>query len=176
MSELDTNEVHNRNQATGWRPKPFCYGTAPLDESKSEIRVLELFPSPDRSAALTGRIIVTALPATCVEPGGHTQHHVSTTRSLPYTALSYAWGKDPTTTAHSILLVASEAEQSAPSVVDVQSRLGVTRSLHVALVHLRDEREEVVLWIDQVCINQADGDEKGSQVRISTLSVPCFPL
>ncbi|KAK4124701.1 HET-domain-containing protein [Parathielavia appendiculata] len=145
--------------------RPFTYDSAPLDKSKPEIRRLELFPSPDRSAPLTGHILVSTLPTT---PGrGHTQS--TATDSLSYTALSYTWGKDPTTT-HSIFVVGSKIahgnQAKQPELVNVQSRLAITKNLHITLVHLRDEREKVVLWIDQVCINQEDGTEKGAQVQL----------
>ena len=36
----------------------------------------------------------------------------------------------------------------------------------VALVDLRDPPEEQVLWIDAICINKADVDERNRQVQI----------
>src|ERR1700760_4988968 len=67
-----------------------------------------------------------------------------------YEALSYAWGnphKD-----HSIICEGNS--------------LLITPSLHDALTHLRYRDVPRLLWADAICINQADYDEKGSQVAI----------
>ncbi|CAH0031192.1 unnamed protein product [Clonostachys rhizophaga] len=67
-----------------------------------------------------------------------------------YEALSYTWGD--------------------PSVVQYIScdgkTLQVTVNLWTALHHIRHTSEEKVMWIDAVCINQGDIDERSSQVRM----------
>jgi hypothetical protein len=40
-----------------------------------------------------------------------------------------------------------------------------TVNLHSALQHLRRETEELTLWVDAICINQSDNDEKSWQVQ-----------
>ncbi|KAH7255102.1 heterokaryon incompatibility protein-domain-containing protein [Fusarium redolens] len=40
----------------------------------------------------------------------------------------------------------------------------VTKNLAIALRHLRDECQVVVIWADAICINQQDLDEKATQV------------
>jgi chaperonin cofactor prefoldin len=66
-----------------------------------------------------------------------------------YTALSYTWGNP--TLSHQIF---------------VNNRyLHVTESLEVALQHLRDQKDTLTLWIDAICINQQDTDEKNQQVQ-----------
>ncbi|KAK1831507.1 heterokaryon incompatibility protein-domain-containing protein, partial [Podospora conica] len=62
----------------------------------------------------------------------------------PYEALSYVWGS-------------TDNPQSAGS-------LSVTRNLHEALVQLRDRFIDRVLWVDAICINQDDLDERSCQV------------
>jgi hypothetical protein len=42
----------------------------------------------------------------------------------------------------------------------------VKGNLHAALSHLRDPFIERILWIDAICINQEDNEEKGRQVRL----------
>lgn len=42
----------------------------------------------------------------------------------------------------------------------------VTASIHAALVRLRLHHEKRALWINQICINQEDTDEKASQFRL----------
>lgn len=66
-----------------------------------------------------------------------------------YTALSYVWG---TTT--------------KPKLIHCNSiPFYVTQNLYSALIHLRDKSWPTVLWIDAICINQRDNDEKGVQVQ-----------
>ncbi|KAK6437522.1 hypothetical protein LTR95_006278 [Oleoguttula sp. CCFEE 5521] len=73
---------------------------------------------------------------------------VSLKRPPPYRAISYAWG---------------DAVLSRKVIVD-ERQLNITLSLEGALRRLRSKSDEVVLWADAVCINQADLDEKASQV------------
>jgi hypothetical protein len=45
-------------------------------------------------------------------------------------------------------------------------RLKITKNLHSALLHLRDTNKCVTTWIDQICINQDDVEERNRQVRL----------
>lgn len=67
-----------------------------------------------------------------------------------YEALSYTWG-DPTITRQ---LTCSGRT------------IDVTVSLHDALSDLRHPRRKRLLWVDAVCINQTDNDEKAKQIRL----------
>lgn len=69
---------------------------------------------------------------------------------LEYEALSYCWS-DP---------------KDQMSIICDDTRLQITNNLEVALRHLRDEKETRVLWIDGICINQSDLDEREQQVAI----------
>lgn len=74
--------------------------------------------------------------------------------ALPcFKALSYCWGVSSKT--HSVLVGGA--------------RLDITESLDSALRHHRHEDADVVLWIDQICINQCDDLEKNDQVRMMAL-------
>jgi hypothetical protein len=66
-----------------------------------------------------------------------------------YEALSYVWG-------------GSDKPKSI-SIGDYQ--LAVTPNLYTALLHLRDQWIERILWVDAICINQSDKEEQGLQVR-----------
>ncbi|WYZ46683.1 hypothetical protein EsH8_IX_000908 [Colletotrichum jinshuiense] len=68
--------------------------------------------------------------------------------SANYDAVSYTWG---------------DAAESVNITINGCS-LGVTRNLQVALQHLRREDKEVTLWVDSICINQADIVERNAQV------------
>jgi hypothetical protein len=65
-----------------------------------------------------------------------------------YEAISYHWGG----TAEEYQIVCNSAN------------LTITDSLHSALSRLRRLEESRYLWVDQLCINQADSDERGRQV------------
>ena len=66
----------------------------------------------------------------------------------PYEALSYVWG-DPS--------------ETLPISID-SCLFRVTTNLHAALRHLRRKDKDRILWIDMICINQSNDDEKNHQV------------
>ncbi|GAW23562.1 hypothetical protein ANO14919_131290 [Xylariales sp. No.14919] len=67
-----------------------------------------------------------------------------------FEALSYVWG--------------SKAD---PVQIVLSGQIkGVTGNLGSALRHLRNEEKERILWVDAVCINQDDLDERSSQVQL----------
>ncbi|KAK0744662.1 heterokaryon incompatibility protein-domain-containing protein [Apiosordaria backusii] len=65
-----------------------------------------------------------------------------------YEALSYVWGNP---------------QDTGPIIVD-GSHFQATKNLMAALRRLRSSVDLKVLWVDAVCINQADNDEKTHQV------------
>jgi ankyrin repeat protein len=68
---------------------------------------------------------------------------------IPYEALSYTWGGTDKT-----------------AIIEVNGRhLAVTANLYSALKHLRLQEEDRIMWIDAVCINQEDPEERGHQVK-----------
>ncbi|KAH7076311.1 heterokaryon incompatibility protein-domain-containing protein [Paraphoma chrysanthemicola] len=67
-----------------------------------------------------------------------------------YDALSYVWG--------------DRAEEININVSG--DCFPVTRNLHGALTRLRDREKHRTLWIDQICIEQANNDERASQVAM----------
>lgn len=84
----------------------------------------------------------------------HADADCSTSKSLytMFEALSYVWGS-----------------QDDPSYVRVLfgahlGTLPITRNLDVTLRHLRQPMEARYIWVDALCINQADLDEKSGQV------------
>lgn len=70
---------------------------------------------------------------------------------IHYTALSYTWG-DP----------------SNPGVIVLNDgyEMSITRNLEAALREFRSRTESIWLWVDAICINQADDDEKGRHVAM----------
>ena len=110
------------------------------------IRLLLLYPETE-DAPIQGSFIIQTL-STSID-----SHHVP--QPISYSALSYCWGDDRSTH-HSIE-------------IDSHS-LGVTSHLHSALRQLRKADVPTTLWIDAICINQQDIEERGRQVAIMRLS------
>lgn len=73
-----------------------------------------------------------------------------------YEALSYVWG-------------VSEDNDDAIEISDVPVR--VTHNLKVALQDLRYDGITRLLWIDALCINQGDLEEKSSQIQLMSRSI-----
>lgn len=69
-------------------------------------------------------------------------------RPIKYTALSYVWGS---------------SEKTRCVRVDGFC-LPITENLFIALFHLRHKQQPVFLWIDSVCIDQNNTEEKSTQV------------
>lgn len=67
-----------------------------------------------------------------------------------FEALSYVWG-DP---------------KDVVSIHLSDCTYGVTRDLEAALRRLRRKDSERIIWIDQLCINQEDVEEKSQQVAL----------
>lgn len=68
----------------------------------------------------------------------------------PYHTLSYTWGD-----LNDVVLINCD-----------NAILRVTKNLDIALRHIRQPRSPICLWIDAICINQDDIDERNCQVRI----------
>lgn len=67
-----------------------------------------------------------------------------------YDALSYTWG----------------GEKKTKQIKCNSTDFPVTPNLCRALKRLRDPEEPRLIWVDAICINQDDDDERGQQVRI----------
>ncbi|KAM0215364.1 hypothetical protein ACHAQD_002636 [Fusarium lateritium] len=111
----------------------------PLDMSKPEIRLLELIDDND---AIRCRL-----------------HTVTFDSTLRFAALSYAWG--------------DAADTKNIEIDGVQ--ISVSRSLSNALKHVRKywayefpdrDQSQFRIWVDAVCINQADEAERTEQVKL----------
>jgi hypothetical protein len=66
-----------------------------------------------------------------------------------YAAVSYTWGSN-----------------SRPCKIIVNgSNMAVTKNAYLALRDLRDQEQDQILWVDALCINQSDNNERGQQVQ-----------
>jgi hypothetical protein len=115
-----------------------------LDSSKRQIRIIRLTHEPAVNSTTTSAANVVVPDLTL-----DFRLEVASLDDRPaYTALSYVWGTDP---------------PRNEITIDGASFL-VTQSLHTALTHLQFEDVASGLWIDSICINQSDNDEKAKQV------------
>ncbi|KAF2791852.1 HET-domain-containing protein, partial [Melanomma pulvis-pyrius CBS 109.77] len=94
-----------------------------------------------------------------LHPGGFndciycTIYHANILEKQPqteYTALSYVWG---------------DATQTQSIQLGYHQLPTITTNLERALRHLRDRTSERILWVDAICINQSDWEERLSQVE-----------
>ncbi|KAK0709221.1 heterokaryon incompatibility protein-domain-containing protein, partial [Lasiosphaeria miniovina] len=114
------------------------YEFRPLPDASCHMRLLTLLGADEASAPVECKMRVVGLGSQ--QPG----------EQVPYEALSYTWGADV---------------HDEPVRVDGRP-LRVTRNLHHALARLRRHSSQPprVLWVDAICINQGDDDEKNLQV------------
>jgi hypothetical protein len=71
---------------------------------------------------------------------------------LAFEAVSYTWGHPD--------------RISALQIHDDKGQIGLTANLTQALPHMTEQSRTKRLWIDQLCINQADNDERSAQVSL----------
>jgi hypothetical protein len=84
-----------------------------------------------------------------------------------YTALSYTWGDPDWTTSREPPSSASNSIDSPrSSILCTGKLLQVTKNLFDLLIQLRERGFRNAIWIDAICINQADVNERDSQVSI----------
>ncbi|KAK3390144.1 heterokaryon incompatibility protein-domain-containing protein [Podospora didyma] len=112
------------------------YLKKPLSLTKPMIRLLEILPG-------TSPQIRTSL--FCID----------FSQDRAYEALSYVWG------------LQALSSPAATTLVDVDGiSVGVTPNLYSALLTLRHNNTSRLLWVDAICINQADNAEKATQVSM----------
>ena len=115
--------------------KRIPYWYSSLPPGHDSIRLLRLMPNKDATAAIKCELFDYSL-----ESGKGT--HL-------YEALSYVWGNP---------------NKTVPIFIG-QYRFKVTENLHMALLRLRNHSIERIIWVDAVCINQADKQEKAHQIQ-----------
>ena len=111
------------------------------DGDETWIRLFELDPGP-------------SCPTTSTTNGFGVSGRLLTCKLAdcpPYLALSYSWGLQPTL---------------VPFVVGSHQDFLISFDLHYALRNLRRGHQPRYVWIDTICINQTDIQERNSQVRI----------
>jgi hypothetical protein len=112
------------------------YRYSPLSPGPDSTRMLRLMPHEDETADIQCEIFEYSLPNSCK-------------RTHMYDALSYVWGN---------------LHEKLPIFVHKHS-FDVTVNLRAALLHLRDHFVERILWVDAICIDQANQEEKQYQIQ-----------
>lgn len=116
---------------------PSLYTPLPVDTLN--IRLIKLQPSDNPSSPILCRLVT--YPINSDRPRAHS-----------YECLSYVWGTEKYR--KRIEVDSGEAVLNFPA----------TPNLYEALLHIRDPFFEQILWIDAICINQDDDEEKATQV------------
>jgi Heterokaryon incompatibility protein (HET) len=87
-------------------------------------------------------------------------HHTSLDSAKQYNALSYVWR--PKVATHHL----RTPDEATHHLRTPDGSIDLTASLYSALQRLRDENDEIMLWVDAICINQNDNKEKAMQIRL----------
>ncbi|KAI3543786.1 hypothetical protein CSPX01_06109 [Colletotrichum filicis] len=117
-------------------PNASMFTHAPLNESRREIRLVRIRPPPDEQISAKNTIALEIKHASLNEP------------ELSFAALSYVWGS---------------ATDTTPIEIEGAS-FSVTLNLHAALQQLQMNSVDSWLWIDALCIEQANLEEKSWQI------------
>jgi hypothetical protein len=88
-------------------------------------------------------------------------------KDFPYCALSYHWGDGEFN--NTVFIQEDARSQPIRTFEDAVNakrpkKLKVKPNLYEVLKRLRDKKDIVSLWVDAICINQYDEDEKNEQV------------
>lgn len=114
------------------------YRYFPLLPRRDSIRLLRLLPNKNKSRA--------KIQCELIEYSLQDQN----TGTHLYHALSYTWGG-----------------MNKPHSISINNKnLAITENLHAALLSLRDRSFEQILWIDAICIDQENLEERGLQVQL----------
>jgi len=118
----------------------------PLEHDKDQIRLLTL--APRKKSRRLSKFLSSMKPNKISAKIECSLELASFEESPDYEALSYVWG---------------DKTDTLDIIVDGK-RSPVTKNLHSALLHLQLEDRERILWVDALCINQSDTDERAHQV------------
>jgi hypothetical protein len=121
----------------------FTYEQSPLPSASTFIRLMVLLPPQEDPNDIEGA-------ARSTSPLHSSISSVPITSLPAFKALSYTWG--PPTQNERIDISGHE--------------FSITPSLAIALQHIRHPTKDTILWIDQICINQEDIQEKSEQVDL----------
>jgi hypothetical protein len=130
------------------------YEYQPIDHD-NEIRILRLLRGK-KGYALKCTLFPSSLRST---------RSTSKLKYYEYCALSYLWGDNKVTDQLTVYDDFRERDGFLPR-TRLPYTLYVRANLAAALQNIRRDNEDVNLWVDAVCINQANDVEKYAQIRL----------
>lgn len=132
-------------------PKSLCRLLRSETKTESHYTYLPLSNNP------TSIRLITLQPGDTAQPLFCDIFHVPLDSNPKYEALSYTWDLDtqpaPSVISSYLIKISNRSFQVAPN-------------LYFALRRLRASDQPRTLWIDAICVNQKDNNEKGKQVQI----------
>jgi hypothetical protein len=131
---------------------------SPLATNKTRIRLLRLHAGVIEDPTVTCQIFEAEFLQGQASPSIVDSYGNLTNIAIEYEALSWRWS-DETQSPHSIIVIGSDGKAR---------KKRVSRTLGLAMKYLRCELDRI-LWIDAICINQNDMEERSSQVSIMSL-------
>lgn len=117
-----------------------------LDSDVKEIRLLRVLPGHYEQDSSSSAFIHCELSI----------HRLDEANPPSYTALSYVWGPEPTVT----------ASQASNTLILNGEYITARENLLFALRSFQKRGDEGYLWVDAVCINQTDMEEKKFQIAL----------
>jgi hypothetical protein len=129
-------------------PSPRAFSYVPLQNSKSDFRLVILDPATDYASNLCCTVLNSSLDSVC-----------------EYEALSYVWGECEAL--NPIFLRHASLSNESPTQAETHSfEFSVKLNLEAALRSLRLPDKPRTLWIDSICINQSNLKERTEQVNL----------
>ncbi|KAK8127873.1 heterokaryon incompatibility protein-domain-containing protein [Apiospora sp. TS-2023a] len=140
------------------------YEYSELEDMKKRIRILKLVSSSIQNPIIDCELFEVEFDKRYVPHGvpdqednpSFTPPHLQRSEVI-YEALSWCWGREAADCAIHIRRGSKKY------------KLRAKKELVLALKYLRDDREDRYLWIDAVCINQANPTERNHQVQIMAM-------
>ena len=125
-------------------------------EHDNKIRILKVFHGK-KDSALECMLFPTRLPDSSSKSDGLDR----------YRALSFVWGPDEPVQKITIFNdTGGRGKLQSMTPFNLSGVFHIRNNLAAALKQLRLEHEDVNLWVDALCINQADDEEKNLQVPL----------
>ncbi|KAN0121865.1 Heterokaryon incompatibility protein (HET) domain containing protein [Hyaloscypha variabilis] len=121
----------------------------PLELRSHDIRLFSLFPADNFADEITGGLF-----------------HASLDSPPPYETVSYVWGDASICENIQLRYISSRSHPKHGTHEESFTCVPVTTNLALLLRNLRHSVISRLLWIDAICINQYDNDEKGHQVQL----------
>jgi hypothetical protein len=131
---------------------------SPLVTNKTRIRLLRLYAGAIENPTVICQILEAEFLQEQASPFIVDQDGSLTNVIIEYEALSWRWS-DEIHSPHSIILIGSDGQKR---------KKRVSKTLGLAMKYLRREKDRI-LWIDAICINQSDMEERSSQVSMMSL-------